>query len=360
MTKKQEPVVKPERVIALWAGESGSGKSFNVACLKNALIFDTDIGGGLAYADARIARNGSVRVEVGSYIDVIEEMGKRRGQMAKMTTVAIDHLSTLHQEAVIRHNPKMIKDFGAAGDKAAKEWRKVRELVRWGDFHLICTAHLKGKWEDEKVVGDQADAAKKIEADFMQVLHVYNDGNLDHFPKECRVFKWRRDPEDARGKVPARFPFTLENFVKIHGYPLEGVRQEIVMASPEQVKELTDLLEVVKIPEETLERWKAKAKAESWMEFPAEALGKCILHVRGLLPKEEAKPVKYDAGEVMAKWNKALTTCQDLDALNALAKTVPGDYQPVLAKAVWGAFESLASEQGLTFDQNLKVFSAVA
>ena len=36
-----------ERTIALIAGESGSGKSFAVACLKHALIYDTDLGGAM-------------------------------------------------------------------------------------------------------------------------------------------------------------------------------------------------------------------------------------------------------------------------------------------------------------------------
>lgn len=281
MAKKAE---KPERIILLAAGESGSGKSFFVANLKNARIYDTDIGGGLSYAEARIRRNGSERIEVGSYLEVLEDLQRNREVLRGITTLAIDHLSTLHQEAVIRHNPKMSKDFGAAGDKAAREWRKVRELVRWGDFHLVCTSHLKGKWEEDKVVGDQADASKKIEGDFSVVLHLRNTGACGRGnPELAKVFKWRRDPEDPRGRVPQSFPFTVDEFVRINGADFGGSRQEVELASPEQLAEIARLLEVVKVAEDWQERVFRRAKVEAWTDMPAEAVASCLSYLQNLV-----------------------------------------------------------------------------
>jgi ABC-type dipeptide/oligopeptide/nickel transport system ATPase component len=281
-----------ERVIALIAGESGTGKSLWVASLKNALIIDTDLGGGLAAYDARIARNGSERHEMGSYLDVIDLIGRKRraGELKRFTTLAIDHLTALQQEAVLRHNPSMVKDFGTSGDKAAKEWRKIRELVRVGDFNLVCTAHLKGKWADEKIVGVTTDASKNVEADMMIVLYLqkHADGSMPTAgrPSVARVSKWRRDPDDTRGPVPREFPFTMDEFIRIHGWPMEGERVEVPMASEEQVKELKGLLDVVKVPEETTTAWLKKAKVESFEDMTAETIGKCIDHLR-----EKAKAV---------------------------------------------------------------------
>lgn len=288
MTARKETMpLKPERVIALICGDTGTGKSFFIGNLRNALIFDTDIGGGLAYLDARIARNGSERVEVGSYLDVIGELQKRRGRMANLTTLAIDHLTTLQQEAVLRYNPTFDDNtFGREHDRANKEWRKVRELVRWGDFHLFCTAHLKNQYQAKKLTGITADASKNIGADFMQVLHLAPQVS---YPATAMTIKWRRDPEDTRGKVPASFPLTLDKFIEIHGCPLEGQRQELPMATAEQISQLEQFLTILKLPDGTTEKWLAKAKAESWAEFAAADLQKCIDYCQKQLPKQPAR-----------------------------------------------------------------------
>ncbi len=284
---RPKPQSRPERVIALIAGESGTGKSFFIGGLRNALIFDTDIGGGLAYLDARIARNGSERVEVGSYLDVIQELNARRGKMAQVTTLAIDHLTTLQQEAVLRYNPQFQENtFGREHDRANKEWRKVRDLVRWGDFNLICTSHLKAKYEAKIQTGVTTDASKNIDADFTMVLHLRR-GNA--YPSQAQVVKWRRDPDDERGLIPATFPFTLDRFLELHGYSLEGNREEVEVASAEQVKELERLLSVVKLPEGTTEKWLAKAKAETWSELTADQIVKCIEFTKGLITNGKEK-----------------------------------------------------------------------
>lgn len=295
MAKKAEPAEqRAERVILLLAGESGTGKSFFVAQLTNALIFDTDIGGGLAYLDERIRNNGSERIEVGSYLDVIAELERRRSHLGNITTLAIDHLTTLQQEAVLRHNPKLLDGtFGREHDKANREWRKVREYVRLGDFNLVCTAHLKQKYEQNKPVGMTTDASKNVEADFTMALRLERTGG---YPALARVTKWRRDPDDARGRIPETFPLTLGGFLEIHGADMSGKRHVIPMATEEQVKEMEHLLGVVKLPEGLVDRWIAKAKAESWADFTEADLAKCIKYLHDTLKGQNGKSKGREPG----------------------------------------------------------------
>ena len=283
MARKDTPA---ERIILLTAGESGSGKSFFVACLRNALIFDTDIGGGLAAYDRRIAGNGSERVEVGSYLDIIDELAKRRQHLQGITTLAIDHLSTLQQEAVIRHNPQFQENtFGREHDRANKEWRKIRDLVRWGDFNLVCTAHLKAQYANKQQVGMTADASKNIAGDFHVYLQLH--GTASGGPAQAKVVKWRRDPEDARGPVPQSFRYTVEEFTRINGAGFNHQRQQVAMASTEQVAEVERLLAIVKLPDGVVEKWLSKAKADSFAEFTADAIAKCIAHMNSLIKGEK-------------------------------------------------------------------------
>jgi hypothetical protein len=291
MAKKASVDPGGERMIALLSGDSGTGKSFFIANLKNALIADTDLGGGLAYADRLIRANGSERVEVGSYPELMEEINKRRrsGALKNITTLAIDHLTTLQQEAVNRHNPNALEDFGKSYDKATREWRKVRELVRIGDFNLICTAHMKSKYENKQITGITTDASKNIEADFSIVLYLRP---ANGYPSTAMIQKWRRLPDDPRGPLQRgdTFAFTMEEVIRIHGYGLDGARHEIPMATPDQVAEITRLLQVVKLPDGTAEKWLAKAKAESWADFTQEALGKCIVYLNGLVSGQTEAP----------------------------------------------------------------------
>jgi hypothetical protein len=287
VAKKTEPAVKPERLVVLVAGESGTGKSFWVASLKDALIYDTDLGGGLGYLDARIQRNGSERVEVGSYPEVMADIDRRRkaGDLKRFSWIGIDHLTTLQQEAVNRHNPTGGEDYGKSYDKATREWRKIRHLVRVGDFSLICTAHLKSKYENQKVVGITTDASKNINADFSIVLYLQRQAS-GAYPSQARVEKWRRDPEDPRGPLPAAFPFTIEKVFELHGGSGGGERVEVEMATEGQVREIEGLLNVVKVDEAEVQKWFKKYGAEVWGDFPAADLDRCIKYVKGLLPKD--------------------------------------------------------------------------
>lgn len=290
MAKKATAEVRPERVIALIAGESGTGKSFLIAHLKNALIFDTDLGGGLAYADRLIQANNSERIEVGSYLEVLEEIKKRRsGALKNITTLAIDHLTTLQQEAVNRHNPNAIDDFGRSYDKATREWRKIRELVRFGDFNLFCTAHMKAKYEKKEVVGITTDASKNIEADFSMVLYLKPGRTM---PSTAVIHKWRRMPDDPRGAIikGTEFPFTMEDIVALHGYSLEGQRHEIAMATAEQIAEMDRLIRVVKLPEGTTQKWLSKAKADSWADFTQDDIEKCLNYLKSLMNGQSQEP----------------------------------------------------------------------
>jgi len=58
------------------------------------------------------------------------------------------------------------------------------------------------------------------------------------------------------------------------------------LASPDQVREIKDLLEIVRLPLGTVDKWFAKAGVDSWDSMPAATVGSCIKYVKGRLPKQ--------------------------------------------------------------------------
>jgi hypothetical protein len=291
---KAEPA--PERIIALVAGESGTGKSFFVASLPNALIIDTDIGGGLRYADRMIEANQSQRVGPGvadpdfditisEYPELLDFLTRmdRTHQIDKYTTLVIDHLTTLQDNAVDRHNPKMDRDFGRSGEMGTKEWKKIREFCRNKDFNLVTIAHLKGKWAQDKEVGKQAAGPKEVIGDMDIAVYLQRNAS-GGYPSNGQVVKWRRLPSDERGPVPSMFPFTFDNFLKIDGTnAFTRGREPVALASAEQVAEVTKLLEVAKVDEKEITKWFKAAGAESWAEFPAPRIDSAIKYIRNLI-----------------------------------------------------------------------------
>jgi len=283
--KKEEGGWESSRVIALISGDSGCGKSFFVANLKKAIIYDTDIGGGLAYADKRIEANKSLRVEISSYKDLLEDLRTRAksGSLAPFVTIVIDHVTGLQQEGSTRHNPNLTPDFGRSNDAATREWRKIREFMRIMDFNLIVTAHLKAKYENDKMVGQISDGPKNIEADFGIVVYLMRKGMS--YPSAAKVQKWRRDPSDPRGEVPWTFDFTVDQFEAIAGSAMGRERVAITPATEAQVKELKELLSVVKLEEGRFEKWLEKAGAETVEELTAERANEALKLLKDRLPK---------------------------------------------------------------------------
>ena len=283
--------VSTERIIAAIGGDSGSGKSFFLANLKDAVIYDTDLGGGLAYADARIKRNGSERVALSSYAAILDDIRKRAGAGTLKTNVCIDHATMLQQEANQRHNPTGDSDYGRGNAKATGEWRKIRETLRGLDCNLFVTAHTKSEYQNEKVVGIQVDGAKNMEGDVHIVLYLQHVKGAG-YPSIARVIKWRRDPEDPRGVVPRTFTFTAEEFAKIGGEGMTKARENVKLASADKVAELERLLGVVKLPEAETAKWLTQAGADTWKDMTEEQVDACVAYIQKMIQGQPATAPK--------------------------------------------------------------------
>jgi hypothetical protein len=274
-----------DRIIALIEGESGSGKSFFLACLKNAVIYDSDLGGGLAAYDKRIKDNGSVRIEVSSYAETLTDMRQRLKDGTLKETIALDHVTGLHQDSLLRHNPVQDSDYGRSNNKATYEWRGIRGFARTFDSNLICISHMKAEYEKDKQVGKIADGAKNIEGDMHIVIRLESlkdDKGRKKYPSIANVIKWRRDPEDERGVVPASFKFTVEEFVKIHGSDYKRERVNVVFAKPETIEALTRIMSLLdkEVAAEMTGKWLKAAEVESMEFMTEEQVTKCTEFVQ--------------------------------------------------------------------------------
>ena len=272
---------RADRIVALIEGESGSGKSFFMACIPNAVIYDSDIAGGLSAYNERIKKNGSERVEVSTFEDIMTDIRQRLKSGSLKETVVIDHVTGLHQEALIRYNPAQDSDYGRSNNKATYDWRKLREFARTFDCNLFCVSHPKAEYKNDKAVGMVADGAKNIRGDMNIVLSLESlkdDKGRKRYPAVANVIKWRRDPDpEARGPVPPSFKFTLEEFGKIHGANYQREREKVVLAKPESIESLNKVMALLdkEVASEMVSKW-LKAAGVDGLEFlTEEQVSKC-------------------------------------------------------------------------------------
>jgi hypothetical protein len=90
---------------------------------------------------------------------------------------------------------------------------------------------------------------------------------VETFPDED-VFEWSYDA------IKRRYDISM----------LEKEATAVKLATPEQVREIKDLLSLVRLPEGTVDKWFAKAGVDLWEDMPTDVVTKCIEYVKGRLP----------------------------------------------------------------------------
>lgn len=212
--------------------------------------------------------------------DAVEVIGEIRAlgtEKHNFKTVVIDPVTNLETDLI----EKAEKEFGA-GDK--RIWAKrdsvlkrLLNLLNKLDMNVIVTAHGKIDYGDNFAkLGTTFDAWKKWPYEFDLIIELEERGE-----KRVAIVKGSRIETFVKNEV---FTWSYEEFVK--RYPIiEKESEPIQLANPEQVAELMQLLEIVKLPADTLDKWLVKASVDCLEDMPSDAIDKCIEFVKNKLPK---------------------------------------------------------------------------
>jgi len=78
------------------------------------------------------------------------------------------------------------------------------------------------------------------------------------------------------------FDWTYEAFVETYGRDvIEPQSVPLTFATTEQLAEIERLLEIVELPDGTVDKWLADANVSGWNEISQERAGKAIEYLRG-------------------------------------------------------------------------------
>jgi hypothetical protein len=140
-------------------------------------------------------------------------------------------------------------------------------------MNVLVTAHAKNEYgQNLSVLGSTFDCYKKIDYLMDLVFEIQKRGK-----ERVGIVKKSRIESFPDTET---FPFSYNEIAKRYGRDVlerDAIAQEL--ATPEQVKELVRLIDLIKVPEEVFQKWLDKSSSEKWEEMPKDAIQKCIEHL---------------------------------------------------------------------------------
>ena len=309
MLKAKVPEVKEKRLKMFIYGPAGVGKTIGVIQFPKAYIIDTEKGTDF-YAES-IKKSGSVVLQTLNVDEVKEELKVLATEKHNFRTLIIDPITQVYnntQEKWTRIFEKStkgdkgseIQDFGMRyWGKVKGDFKGLQRLLLALDMNVIITSHQKDVYGGNfSKIGTTFDAMRGDDYLFDLVFQVERKNS------ELIAKTIKERAEIGKQKFPVEFVWSYENFCKFYGKEIiEKEAMPVIMATAEQVERANKLIEVVKIDDETLNKWLAKADVETFEEMSGEQITKVIefleKKVSGIVAvepkKEEIKPKKKGA-----------------------------------------------------------------
>lgn len=283
--------VEPRKPKVLIFGPPGVGKTWVSMDFPGVFYIDTEGGADLPHYRAKLKAAGGMYLgpDQGSldFDTVIGQIEALATEQHHYKTVVIDSITKLFNTAITDEQTRL-GDKDAFGASKKGPVRQMARLVRWlnrADMNAIVIAHQKDQWGldakgNREVIGQTFDAYEKLEYDLHFVLRISKIGTGTNAKRFAHIGKSRLIgfPEGER------FDWSYAEFADRYGKDvIEKETVPVVLASAEQVTELKRLLDLVKLPDGTTEKWLSKAGAESWEEMNSDQITGCINHLQGKL-----------------------------------------------------------------------------
>lgn len=266
--------VKPKnvekRLKALFYGSAGVGKTTAAIQFPKPYLIDTEKGAENTQYVKLLEEVGGAIFQTSDFEELINEVKSLLTEKHEYKTLVIDPLTTLYNDLLDKAATKVGTDFGKHYGEANKEMKHLLNLLLRLDMNVIITSHAKNEYgQNLAVLGQTYDCYKKLDYLFDLVFEIQKRGK-----ERVALVKKTRVEGFPEGDV---FPFNYEEISNRYGKEiLEKDAEEIRLATKEQVSEINRLIDLLKVPEETIGKWKKKAESESFDEMNFEYIHKCI------------------------------------------------------------------------------------
>jgi len=271
----------PGHIKQLLFGPSGVGKTWFALSFPKPYYIDTEGGADLAHYQKRLAGAGGVYMGPNEgtldFDTVIGQMQALATEKHDYRTLIIDSVTKLYQTCIANEAERLgEKDaFGASKKPAVANMRRMISWAMRLDMNVLFVAHETNEWGlnpksgQREEIGKLPDIFDKLIYELDLTLHLQKRG-----PQRIAIVRKSRLMGFPEGET---FPLEYTEFAARYGKDfIEAESKPIVLASAEQVAEITRLLDVVKLADGEFEKLLTKANAESISELNEEQATKTL------------------------------------------------------------------------------------
>ena len=272
--KAKKPAMIESRLKALFYGCAGVGKTMAAIQFPRPYIIDTEGSTNKPqYVRAIEAVDGAVLMTV-DFDEMVNEVRELLTTKHEYKTLVIDSLTLLYNDLLEKAERKVGTEFGRHYGEANKRMKQLLNLLFRLDMNVIITSHSKNEYgANLSVLGQTFDCYKKLDYLFDLVFEIQKRGtHRVGLVKKSRIESF---PDSES------FPFSYDEIANRYGRHIierDAVAQEL--ASPDQVNEMLRLVDLLKVPVETYQKWLDKASSECWEDMQKDSIQKCIDHLK--------------------------------------------------------------------------------
>lgn len=286
-------VIEPKKPKVLIYGPPGVGKTWASLEFPKVYYFDTEGGADLSHYREKLKAAGGMYFgpDQGSldFDTVIGQVEALATEDHLYKTMVFDSITKLFNTAITDEQARL-GDKDAFGASKKGPIRQMGRLIRWinrADMNAVLIAHQKDMWgKDDKgnreVIGQTFDAWEKLEYELHLVMRISKIGTGDKAMRFANIGKSRLTGFPEGTKID----WSYQEFANRYGKDvIEKDVKPVVLASAEQVADVQKLLETVKLPDGTVDKWFTKAGVEGFTEMDTDTIAKCLAYLTQLKEK---------------------------------------------------------------------------
>lgn len=277
-----KPQTVEKRLKCFFFGPAGSGKTTAAIQFPKPYLIDTERGAENDQYVKLLEKSGGAYFHTADFDEMVTEVRSLLTEKHDYRTLVVDPLTTVYDNLLDQASKIVGTEFGRHYGEANKKMKHLVNLLLRIDMNVIITSHAKKEYGDNlKVIGETFDCWKKLDYLFDLVFAVERRGK----ERVGRVVKTRCEgfPE---GDV---FPFSFDAIAERYGVAtLNRSAVAEVLITKEQLSELTDLIGILKVSQDVVDKWLDKAKAETLAELPSSVAAKCIDHLNNSIKNRAA------------------------------------------------------------------------